>query len=106
MRLETVLEDAYTFKLLNELANVMRKHDRLSTAIQLYKKALLSIKMRFKNDYLSQRDTSKILINIASTEYIRDNLSESLRYYEHALNVIKSCKEFPDKEVGAQGFYS
>lgn len=72
---------------------MIRKHDNLNVAIQLYKKALLSIKQRFKNSYLSNRDTSKILINIASTEFMRDNLPEALRYYEHALNVVKNCTE-------------
>ena len=41
-----------TFKLMNELANILRKHNNLSVAIQLYKKALLSIKTRYKNAYL------------------------------------------------------
>jgi hypothetical protein len=52
MRLEQNLEDPMTFKLINELANILRKHDNLSVGIQLYKKALLSIKTRFKNNYL------------------------------------------------------
>ena len=69
-RLEQNLEDVFTFKLLNELGNTIRKHDDLPLAIQLYKKSLLSIKMRFKNEYLRMRDTSKILINIASTEFM------------------------------------
>lgn len=73
---------------------MIRKHDNLNVAIQLYKKALLSIKQRFKNSYLSNRDTSKILINIAQTEFMRDNLPEAQRYYEHALNVIRNCVEF------------
>lgn len=34
-----------------------------------------------------------MLINIASTEYMRDNLQEALRYYEHALNVVRNCSE-------------
>jgi len=97
-RLETNLEDQFTFKLFNELGNTIRKHDNLAVAIQLYKKSLLSIKSRFKNTYLSTRDTSKILINIASTEYMRDNLQEALRYYEHALNVIRNCGESAEKE--------
>ena len=41
------------------------------------------------------RDTSKILINIASTEFMQDEPAESLRYYEHALNVLKNTPEFP-----------
>lgn len=58
----------------------------------LYKKALLSIKTRFKNDYLAQRDTSKILMNIAGTELISDNVPEALKYYEHALSVLQNYK--------------
>ena len=41
------------------------------------------------------RDTSKILINIASTEFMQDEPAESLRYYEHALNVLRNTSEFP-----------
>ena len=85
----------YTFKLLNELGNTMRKHDDLPIAVQLYKKALLSIKIRFKNDYLQMRDTAKILINVASTEFMQDEGTEALRYYKHALNVFKNCADYP-----------
>ena len=73
----------------------MRKHDNLRLAVQIYKKSLLSIKTRFKNEYLKMRDTSKILINIASTEFMQDNASEALRYYEHALNVLKNVPDYP-----------
>ena len=41
------------------------------------------------------RDTSKILINIASTEFMQDEPSEALRYYEHALNVLKNTPDYP-----------
>ena len=41
------------------------------------------------------RDTSKILINIASTEFMQDEPSEAMRYYEHALNVLKNTPEYP-----------
>ena len=94
-RLEQALDEQFTFKLFNELANTLRKHDNLRLAIQIYKKALLSIKTRYKNDYLKMRDTSKILINIASTEFMQDETGESLRYYEHALNVLKNTAEYP-----------
>jgi len=47
------------------------------------------------------RDTAKILINIASTEYMRDEAVESLRYYKHALSVLKNCKEYPTGELSA-----
>jgi tetratricopeptide (TPR) repeat protein len=88
-RLQVALEDAVSFKLMNELANILRKHDNLEISVSLYKKALLSLKQRFKNTYLQQRDTSRILINIASTEYMRNNHSEAQRYYEHALTVLR-----------------
>lgn len=98
-RLEQCLEDLYTFKLMNELGNCLRKHDDLPTAVQLYKKSLLSIKIRCKNDYLQMRDTAKILINIASTEFMQDENVESLRYYQHALNVLKNCPDYPAREI-------
>lgn len=68
-------------------------------AVQLYKKSLLSIKVRAKNDYLQLRDTAKILINIASTEYMQDENSEALRYYKHAMSVLKNCEDFPTHEI-------
>lgn len=47
------------------------------------------------------RDTAKILINIASTEYMRDEGTESVRYYKHALSVLRNCKEYPTSELNA-----
>lgn len=39
--------------------------------------------------YLNKCDTSRILVNIASTEYMRSNFSEAARYYDHALTVLR-----------------
>ena len=47
------------------------------------------------------RDTAKILINIASTEYMQDEAVEALRYYKHALSVLKNCNEYPTSELNA-----
>ena len=87
-RLEQSMEDASTSQLMCELGNTLRKHNQLELAVQLYKKSLLSLKQRFKNTYLQQRDTSRIIINIASTEFMHNNMSEALRYYEHAIVVL------------------
>ena len=84
-RLEAKVDSPETFKMFNELANVLRKHSNMPLAISVYKKALLSVKARFKNDYLGFRDSSRILINIASTELIQENHVEALKYYQHAL---------------------
>ena len=102
-RLEQSLDEQFTFKLFNELANTLRKHDNLQMAIQIYKKSLLSIKTRYKNEYLKMRDTSKILINIASTEFMQDNAAEALRYYEHALNVLKNTADYPSISESFKG---
>ena len=88
---------------MNELGNTLRKHDDLPMAVQLYKKSLLSIKIRYKNDYLQMRDTAKILINIASTEFMQDESVEALRYYQHALNVLKNCPDQPFNQKDAIG---
>ena len=45
------------------------------------------------------RDTAKILINIASTEYMQDENAEALRYYKHAMSVLKNCDDFPSHEI-------
>lgn len=39
-RLDNQIHDDNSFKILNELANIMRKNDNLELAINLYKKSL------------------------------------------------------------------
>lgn len=53
-RLETMaVYDDYAFGIMNEIANMLRKHENLDLATTYYKKALLCIKRRYKNEYLS-----------------------------------------------------
>ncbi|CDW82633.1 tpr domain containing protein [Stylonychia lemnae] len=97
-------DDSISFKLLNELGNTLRNHNNSQFALEFYKKALqfqyllivnanrLCLKNKYKNSYLEQYDSSKILINIASCEYIRENYHESLKYYEYALQVLQNHK--------------
>lgn len=70
---------------LQEIGNILRKHDHLQLAVQMYKKALLSLKQRHKLTYLERKDTAKVMVNIASSEFMRQNCSEAVKYYEHAL---------------------
>lgn len=98
IRLEQMMEHQSTFQIMSELGNTLRKHNQLELAVQLYKKSLLSLKHRFKNNYLQQRETSKIIINIASTEFIRNNLAEAMRYYEHAVLVLNQTKTSKDSD--------
>lgn len=92
------MEHQSTFQIMSDLGNTLRKHNQLELAVQLYKKSLLSLKHRFKNNYLQQRETSKIIINIASTEFIRSNLAEAMRYYEHAVLVLNQTKMSKDSD--------
>eukprot|EP00347_Sterkiella_histriomuscorum_P023783 403333405 len=75
------IDDELSYKLLNETANILRKHNNT-----------ICLKNKYKNTYLDQFDTSKILINIASCEYMRQNYQEALKYYEHALQVVMNQK--------------
>jgi tetratricopeptide (TPR) repeat protein len=70
---------------LQEIGNILRKHDQIMRAVQMYKKALLSLKQRHKLTYLERKDTAKVMISIASSEFMRQNWSEAVKYYEHAL---------------------
>ena len=81
-------EDDYAFSIMNELANLLRKHDNLELASQFYKKALLCIKRRYKTDYLNHESTSKVLINIATVSYLLQNIPEALKYYNHAIEIL------------------
>jgi hypothetical protein len=56
------------------------------------------LKKKYKQNYLNIRETSKILINIATSEYIRENPMEAIKFYEHALAVINNTSK--EKSVG------
>lgn len=95
-RLERISsQDDYAFGIMNELANILRKHENLELAAQFYKKALLCIKRRYKTDYLKQLSTSKILINIATVHYLLDNVPEALKYYNHSIEVLNKIADTP-----------
>ena len=51
---------------MNEIANILRKHELFDLASQFYKKALLCIKRRHKSNYLYQFSTAQILSNLAT----------------------------------------
>ena len=58
-RLENMASpDEYTLGIINEIANILRKHENLDLATQFYKKALLCIKRLYKSEYLDQFCTS------------------------------------------------
>lgn len=81
-------QEDYAFGILNEVANVLRKHENLELATQFYKKALLCIKRHYKSEYLDQFCTSQILVNIATVQFLQQNLPEALKYNQHSLNVL------------------
>ena len=67
----------YPYGIMNEIANILRKHELFDLASQFYKKALLCIKRRHKSDYLLQFSTAQILSNLATVQYLVRNLPES-----------------------------
>ena len=74
--------------MLNEVANQLRKNENLELAVVYYRKALLSVKKRYKNEYLNQMSTSKILINIATVQYLLENYPEAIKYYKHSIDSL------------------
>ena len=75
--------------MMNELANLHRKHEKLDSSLQYYKKSLLCMKRCHKNKYLENYETAKIIINIATVCYLQMNLPDSLKYHYHALEVLQ-----------------
>lgn len=66
LRLEAISnKDAYSYKLMNELANILVKANLKEDAIAFYKKALICLKRRHKNNFMSLPETAKILFNMA-----------------------------------------
>jgi len=51
-RLESMANtDEYAYKMMNELANLLQKHNKNDKAINFYKKALLCMKRKYKNKF-------------------------------------------------------
>merc|ERR1711935_684444 len=58
-RLELAAESSdYPYGIMNEIANILRKHESYELASQFYKKSLLCIKRRYKSEYMHQFSTS------------------------------------------------
>lgn len=52
-RLESVCKSqAYAYRIMNDLANVLKKYNNHELSICYYKKALLCMKKRYKNKYI------------------------------------------------------
>ena len=102
-QLELRLENAshssdQSFKAMNELGTILRKHNNLELAAQFYKKSLLCIKRRHKQEFLSQFETSKVLVNLASVYYLLKYVPEALKYFNHALEVLGKIQDSAGSE--------
>lgn len=89
-------DDKYT--LYNDLANIQKKNDQHKLAIEIYKKALQTVKQVHRNNYMYLKPTSKILINLADTYTQLENHQSSVRYLEHALNVMNNTHTMANAE--------
>jgi tetratricopeptide (TPR) repeat protein len=85
--------------MLNEVANKLRKNENLELSIVYYRKALLSVKQRYKNEYLQQMSTSKILVNIATVQYLLENFPEAIKYYKHSIDSLSKVRHEDSLEV-------
>ena len=79
----------YSYRTMNELATILQAHGALKDALNYYKKALICMKRRHKNKYLDFSETSKIIINMAIVYFQLGNLPESLKYHQHAIEVLE-----------------
>lgn len=46
------------------------------------------MKRKFKNKYVTEPETAKIVTNIATLYYLMRNYHESSKYYQHALEIL------------------
>lgn len=81
-------EEKYT--ILNDLANVQKKYGQHKLAIELYKRALQTVKQVHRNNYMYLKQTCRILMNLAEVCADMENYPNSVKYYEHALNVMNN----------------
>ena len=81
--------EEYAYRMMNELANVLRSNGQGERSISYYKKALLCVKRRHKINYLSKWETAEILKNIASAYHELGLHQEAGKYANHAHEVCK-----------------
>jgi hypothetical protein len=55
----------HAFKMMNELANILKLNFSYKLSLNYYRKALICIKRKHKNNFMKMWETSQILINIA-----------------------------------------
>lgn len=89
-------EDKYTFY--NDLGNIQKKHGQQKLAIELYKKALQTVKAVHRNDYMYLKQTSRILINLADAYVQLSSHQNAVKYYEHALSVMANAYPMANQE--------
>mmetsp|Transcript_30425 Transcript_30425/g.29792 ORF Transcript_30425/g.29792 Transcript_30425/m.29792 type:complete len:113 (-) Transcript_30425:136-474(-) len=97
-RLDSLMDNENTYKIFNELGNVLRKHNNVDLAINYYKKGILSIKQIHKTNYLQMKETGKVLINIATCESTNGNWSEAMKHYDHTLQVLMKNAELLSRD--------
>jgi tetratricopeptide (TPR) repeat protein len=89
-------EEKYT--IFNNLANIQKKYGEHKLSIELYKRALQTVKHVHRNNYMYLKQTCRILINLAEVYVDMENYQNSVKYYEHALNVMNNTSPMANPE--------
>ena len=88
LRLEALSnKDAYSYKMMNELANVLVEKGLKDDGLQFYKKSLICLKRRHKNNFMALPETAKILFNMAKVYQIIGNYDEVQKLFYQAVEV-------------------
>ena len=73
--------------MMNELANTLLKHKMKDDALNFYRKSLICMKRRYKNQFGSRSETAKILVNMAQVLEDVCNYGEAITSYQQAMEV-------------------
>ena len=90
-------EEKYT--LYNDLANVQKKNGQHKLAIELYKRALQTVKAVHRTNYMYLKQTCRILINLADAYSEMENYQNTVKYLDHALNVMNNTHPMANTEA-------
>ena len=106
LRLEGLAQkDAYGYKMMNELANTLLEHELAEEALSFYRKALICMKRRHKNQYDQKMETARILQNMAKVLETAGKVAEARTANMQALEVWArsgnglACQEMAKIEV-------
>jgi len=89
-------DDKYMFY--NDLANLQKSQEQYKLAVELYKRALQTVKIVHRKNYMYLKQTAKILFNLGEVYTLTESYQNAVKYLDHSLNVMNNTRPMANIE--------